>query len=140
MLGPHLTLDMYGCNKDKLNSEKLIYKILDELPDIINMHKISKPQIIKYPGKEGSFDRGGCSGFVLIAESYISIHTFVDQRHASVDIFSCKNFDTNKAVDYLIDKFNPIKVEKNLIQRGKEFPKDVSKVKQLVAIQRSNLS
>lgn len=33
MFGPHLTLDLYGCNEKKLADLDFIYKILDELPD-----------------------------------------------------------------------------------------------------------
>lgn len=137
MFGPHLTLDLYGCEKDSISSDKIIFDILDRLPGEIGMHKISQPQITRYPGRSGTFDSGGISGFVLIAESHISIHTFVSQSYATVDVFSCKEFDTKKATDYLISKFNPQKVEKNLILRGKEFPKDVTTSKSIVKTQRA---
>lgn len=104
------------------------------------MHKISQPQVMKYAGRDGSFDKGGLSGFVLIAESHISIHTFIEQSYVSVDIFSCKEFDTKNATVYLTAKFNPQKVEKNLILRGKEFPKDLEKSKSIVGRQRSDKS
>ena len=132
MFGPHLTLDLYSCNKKTLLDSDFIYKMLDELPEIIGMTKISKPQILDYPGKKDSFDKGGISGFVLIAESHISIHTFAAQEYASVDIFSCKHFDIKTVESYFIEKLQAKKAEKHLISRGREFPKDVEKAKQIV--------
>ena len=88
MLGPHLTMDLYGCDAHALSSKELIYVMLDELPGLLKMRKITKPQILPYGGTKGTFDRGGISAFVIIATSHISIHTFVRQRYASIDIFS----------------------------------------------------
>lgn len=136
MFGPHLTIDMYGCVGDALNSGEHIRKILDELPPMLAMHKISEPQVLEYPGREGSFDQGGVSAFVIIAESHISVHTFVLQKYVSIDIFSCKPFDVAMAEKYLVEKFKPTKIERNLFSRGKEFPKDVEKSKVIVDKQR----
>jgi S-adenosylmethionine decarboxylase len=132
MFGPHLTLDLYNCNKERLLDLDFIYNVLDELPDFIEMHKITAPQLIVQEPNPNTFDKGGISGFVLIAESHISIHTFVAQGYASIDIFSCKRFDMNKAINYLVEKFGAQKVEKHIIFRGKEFPKDLEKAKEIV--------
>ena len=139
MFGPHLMLDLYGCNKKKLSGTKLISKMLDEIPDLINMTKISKPSITVYSGNSNSFDRGGISGFILIAESHITIHTFIKQHYVSVDVFSCKDFDVKKVEDYFIKKFNIKNIEKNFIMRGIEFPKDIEKSKAIVLRQRKTL-
>lgn len=136
MFGPHLTLDLYGCNKKKLSDKKFIADFLQELTEMIGMKKISDPQVFEYMGSKNSFDSGGISGFILIAESHISIHTFVEQAFASVDIFSCKNFDLKKAEDFVVEKFEAKKVEKNFIMRGIEFPKDVEKAKRLIVKER----
>jgi S-adenosylmethionine decarboxylase len=140
MFGPHLTLDLYSCNKKKLADKNFILKILEELPDLIEMRKISEPQILEYPGNPNSFDAGGISAFILIAESHISIHTFVKQAFASVDVFSCKNFDVKKAEDYIIKSFEPKKVERHLINRGIEFPKEVEKAKEIVLKARKKMA
>lgn len=140
MFGPHLTLDLYGCNEERISSPDLIAQILDELPRLINMHKISEPQVMSYPGKPNSFDKGGISAFVIIAESHISIHTFNGYGYASIDIFSCKAFDIRGAEKYFIEKLGAKKIEKNLIMRGREFPRDVAKASKLVFKQRNKLA
>ena len=139
MLGPHLTLDLYSCDEKALASKEIIFGVLDQLPDLIGMHKITTPQIIPYEGSQTSFDKGGISAFVLIAESHITIHTWKEQKHASIDIFSCKDFDVEKAVSYLTLIFKAKRVEKNLIMRGRHFSKDVRKVRIVVAKERQNL-
>ena len=139
MFGPHLTLDLYNCDAKAMNSQEIVFKVLDELPGHIGMHKITAPQLMPYAGREDSFDKGGISAFVLISESHITIHTFKEQRHAFIDIFSCKDFDVEKAIAYLTTVFKPGSVEKTLIMRGKHFSKDVSKVKVVIAKQRERI-
>lgn len=137
--GPHLTLDLYGCNKEKISDIKFVNDLLNELPDFIDMKKISEPSVIFYPGSEGTFDKGGISGFVLIATSHITVHTFIEQEHVFFDIFSCKNFDVKKATSYLIEKFEAKKADKNLFQRGLEFPKSVPIVQKFVKRERTRI-
>ncbi|MDE1874232.1 MAG: adenosylmethionine decarboxylase [Candidatus Micrarchaeota archaeon] len=139
MFGPHLTIDLYGCDSRLLSDAKHIYRILDEMPTLLAMKKITKPQILPYEGSPGTFDKGGVSAFVMIATSHISIHTFVEQKYASVDIFSCKAFDTGKAIRYISGKFKAKKTETNLLSRGKEFPKEIRKATAIVVRERHDL-
>lgn len=138
MFGPHLTLDLYGCDEEKLVNKEFTYKILDELPVLIDMNKISEPSVILHEGNPKSFDKGGISAFVIIAESHISIHTFRGYGFASVDIFSCKPFDVKKAQEYLIEKFKAKKVEKHVISRGREFPREIEKVSNILIKERKS--
>ncbi len=137
--GPHLTLDMWRCDKKKLTDLTHVYFLLDSLPEKIGMTKIAPPQVLSYPGKEGSFDRGGITGFVLISESHITIHTFENQAHAFVDIFSCKNFDVDYAVDILIKAFDAKNHKTTVSNRGHEFPKEVPFVREFVKQERNRV-
>ncbi len=137
--GPHLTLDLYECNKENISNVDFIYKLLDGLPELIGMHKIGSPHVIFYPGSEESFDKGGVSAFVLIAESHITVHTFIDQGHVFVDIFSCKDFKINTAIEYLTQAFQPKRIDKNLFNRGVEFPKSIPVVSDIVKKERKDL-
>ncbi|MCF8885680.1 MAG: adenosylmethionine decarboxylase [Nitrososphaerota archaeon] len=112
MRGLHLILDMYKCSEKNLGDKTLIAKILDELPDLLKLTKLSKPFIEEY-----SNPTPGISGFVIIGESHISIHTFIEERLATVDIYACKEFDVELAVNYLTSKFNPEKIEKHVLYR-----------------------
>ena len=49
-------------------------------------------------------DEGGVSGFCMIGTSHISIHVWPLRKHFSMDIFSCKQFDSELASS-TIEKF-----------------------------------
>ena len=119
--GPHLMLDCYSCNKEKLADMDLLFDTLDKFPEKIGMTKIMPPYVFKYRGTVP--EDWGISGVVLIAESHITIHTFPDKDHAFVDIFSCKEFDTDYAANYMINLFEAKEHEISLSSRGAEFKK-----------------
>ena len=128
--GPHLMLDGYGCDGKTLEDIEQVYKMLDEIPAEIGMTKIMPPYVFRYNGaKEEDW---GVSGFVLIAESHISIHTYPEKRYLSVDILSCKEFDADRATQLICDRFGIERVEQNLLDRGTEFPKDIARAARLV--------
>ena len=122
--GLHVTIDASGCNKRKLASVTLVYDILNKLPDKIGMTKMTLPYVVKWMDK---FANGteGVSGFVMIAESHISIHTFPDQDYVFMDIFSCRHFDAEQAIKYLVGAFDSTKYERNIQKRGVDFPDKV---------------
>jgi len=136
--GPHLMMDGYGCDKAKLEDLDLIYRVLDELPPKIQMTRIMPPYVFKYSGLKP--EDWGISGFVLIAESHISIHTFPEKNFVSADIFSCKQFDSDLATAYLKAAFGMTKVETNVLDRGTEFPKEIQGAVRLVRNERRRVS
>ena len=136
--GPHLMLDGYGCDKKRLQDLNLIYKILDELPKRIGMTKIMPPYVFRYSGVKP--EDWVLSGFVLIAESHISIHTFPEKAFVSVDIFSCKHFDAEFAGTYLKNAFEMAKVESRMLDRGTEFPKNINGATRLVRADRRRVA
>jgi S-adenosylmethionine decarboxylase len=119
----HLTIDGYGGDAIKLADVELVRSVLDRYPGEIGMTKISVPHVQEYVGDKP--EDWGVSGFVLIAESHISLHTFVEHRYIWVDIFSCKGFDASKAIDDLQRLFKLENVETRVLERGLEYPHDV---------------
>lgn len=120
--GEHLTIDGYGGDPDKLNDKVLILKCLNELPDFVEMKKIANPQAYSVPDNSLK-DPGGWSGFVVVAESHISIHTFPRRRFVSIDVYTCKNgLDRDFIVDYFTRAFELQSVEVNLLKRGTQYP------------------
>ena len=122
--GLHVTIDASGCNKRKLSSVTLVYDILNRLPEKIGMIKMTLPYVVKWLDK---FSHGseGISGFVMIAESHISIHTFPDQDYVFMDIFSCKEFDAENSIKRLVDAFEAKRYEKHILKRGVDFPQKI---------------
>ncbi len=140
MFGPHLTLDLYGCDKKKIDDYDYVYTILDEMPEMLGMHKFSTPQLTKIPIQPNSFDKGGLTGFVILIESHLSIHTFPNDGFVSFDIFSCKLFSEESAISYLMERLGAKRVERNRIERGRDFvkhyPRNVQKAASIVQKER----
>ncbi len=135
--GLHLTLDGYDCDSEKLADLDVIYGFLDTCPDVIRMTKIMPPYVFKYHPKVSA--DWGLSGFVLIAESHISIHTYPERSYLSLDIFSCRDFDHKQAAAYAIQTFGISRHEINLLDRGLEFPREVKTVARFLRHEREQL-
>ena len=118
----HLIVDGYGGDAETLQNTELIYNFLDTLPDRIGMTKMIPPQVYTYHGEKSQ--DWGVSGFVLIAESHISVHTFPDRQHVNIDVFSCKSFDTDKCVKIVESCFGLARAETNILERGLEYMND----------------
>lgn len=123
--GVHLTLDGYNCPFEKLMDMGLVYNALSKLAEDLGMVRLAPPYVVRADGNDKK-DPGGYSGFVIIAESHISIHTFGKRGFVSIDVYSCKDFDIDRAVSTLTVIFGVQKTEVNVIVRGKEYPdKDI---------------
>jgi len=116
----HLTIDGFGGNAEKLGSETLVRSLLDRYPGAINMTKITSPMVMEYTGDKP--EDWGVTGFVIIAESHISIHTFPHHGYVWVDVFSCKEFETDGATDLIVDAFGLNAITKHILERGLEYP------------------
>ncbi|MBI4499465.1 MAG: S-adenosylmethionine decarboxylase [Chloroflexi bacterium] len=130
----HLIVDGYGGDRQRLSDLDFIFDLLDHYPARIGMTKIMPPYVFKYHGKVA--EDWGISGFVLIAESHISIHTFPDRSHVNVDIFSCKGFATDEAIQNLKAAFGLATVECRILERGLEYPHDPARAADLVHTER----
>ena len=132
--GVHLMVDGYGCDRSSLEDINLIYSFLDECPPQMEMTKIMPPYVFRYTGAVP--EDWGISGFVLIAESHISVHTFPDKQYLSLDMFSCKPFDTEKALDTIRKYFKVQKYDLKILDRGQEFPNTIRESAQVVRMDR----
>jgi S-adenosylmethionine decarboxylase len=121
--GPHLVFDGYGCSADRLHDLDRIYTLLDSLPGRVRMTKIMPPYVFRHatPGRGGD----GISGFVLIAESHIAVHTFPQRHFLNADLFSCQTFDVELVLAALKETFAPRRVDWRLLDRGLEFPRTI---------------
>ena len=111
----HLVIDGYGSDPRLLQDEEYIRKLLDSYPAQIGMTKISTPLVFKYVGSKP--EDWGVSGVVFIAESHISIHTFVERCYVNIDVFSCKDFNAEHATEHFRDKFQLTRFTSRLINR-----------------------
>lgn len=114
----HLAIDGYDADREKLEDPEFVLRFLDEYPGSIGMTKIMPPQVLTYRGQQP--EDWGISGFVIIAESHISVHTFPDRRYVNIDIFSCKEFDIDQALDAVKLQFSLEMIKSWTLERGLE--------------------
>ena len=120
--GVHLTLDGYGGSLQLLADREHVHTCLSELPERLGMHKIMEPSVMEL-GQLSPKDPGGVSGFVMIAESHISIHTFPLRGFVSADVYTCQNsLEVERICQYFADAFGLQDVEINVVKRGTRYP------------------
>jgi S-adenosylmethionine decarboxylase len=111
----HLIIDGFGKNKKILQDESFIHDLLNAYPGKIGMTKISEPIVFRYSGSKP--EDWGVSGLVFIAESHISLHTFVERAFINIDVFSCKDFDAEQIIRDMRDKFELTRMRSCLVRR-----------------------
>ena len=130
-------IDGHHAEKSKLEDMDFIRGLLERLPIEMDMHKVMPVHVMDVSGTYP--EDAGITGVVIVAESHIAIHTFPEKRFVSLDVFSCKDFDTQKAVSSLVEAFQIGRFETHLINRGKEFPHDLASIERILAGDRSYL-
>ena len=115
----HLVIDGYGGDIDKMWDEDLVRDFLYQYPTSLNMTRITEPRVLRY--EDPKSEDSGVSGFVIIAESHISIHTFPRKDYINIDIFSCRPFDHERALDDVKELFQLTEVKTWLLDRGLEW-------------------
>ncbi len=120
--GEHFMLDGYMGDYDKLNNKNLVEELLNKLPSELGMKKLSDPEVY-FAESNDKKDPGGWSGFVVIMESHISIHTFPKKGFVSADVYSCKDgLDITYVIQRFKEAFKLKEVETNFVKRGTKFP------------------
>lgn len=109
--GKHLLLELYDCERKKLDDEDYLKKILAEAA--------IKAKATILGSVSHKFDPQGVTILILLAESHISIHTWPEHRYAAVDLFSCsKDTEYNEVSNYLTKMLDAKKAKNKLFDRG----------------------
>ncbi|MDE2133925.1 MAG: S-adenosylmethionine decarboxylase [Alphaproteobacteria bacterium] len=120
--GEHVTLDGYGGSARRLDDPAVVTSCLEELCRALKMRVLYGPCVVAAPDNRLR-DPGGWSGFLVIAESHISIHTFPKRRFLSADVYSCQNgIEVAFITDCLTTRFCLEEVETHFIKRGTKYP------------------
>lgn len=112
-LGIHVVWDIYDGDEELLSYVPTIKEILNQIVDELQLSKVGESY--------KQFEPIGVTGFILLEESHVSIHTWPEHKFAAIDIFSCKPFDENRMKELLEKTFKSTKIIVKKIQRGKEI-------------------
>lgn len=89
---------------------------LDGCPGHVGMEKVSPVHL--YDIDTSNPLDAGMSGFVVIAQSHISLHAWPEYGEVDIDICSCKEFDQEDAIVFAKEMFQTDDVETHFVVRG----------------------
>ncbi len=107
--GMHLLIDFWGCAN--MQDEHGIGQALrraaaDAGATVLDVHLHSFGE------------QSGITGVATLAESHISIHTWPEIDYVALDVFVCGSCNAYKALDALVDYFQPARQQLTAHERG----------------------
>ena len=94
--GNHILLELYGCNREKLNDELYLRCQLNTAA------KLAEASVLNIVSNK--FEPCGVTAIALLAESHLSIHTWPESQYSAIDIFTCgRNMKPKLASQFLIE-------------------------------------
>ncbi len=102
IIGRHIYANLYEPLIDAISDEHLLRDVVIKAAQLANMTLVE----VKSWKVEGV--KGGVSVLALVMESHIAIHTWVNYRYATVDIYTCgEKSDPWKAFEYIVTVLKP---------------------------------
>ncbi len=117
--GKELILDLHECNTEKFNRKDL-KRFFKELCELINMEPcklVFWDYLWSRKPKNLAPHLDGTSAVQFISTSNVTIHTLDQLKDVYINIFSCKDFDPDKASNFCIKYFEGVLVHKRVIDR-----------------------
>jgi S-adenosylmethionine/arginine decarboxylase-like enzyme len=113
--GTELVLDLIDCDADKISSQEHIERFAKELCALIDMKPYGEPFVERFGlGKDFT---AGFSLVQLIETSSITGHFSELWGRAYINIFSCKEFDADRAADFTKAYFGAKEISKRVLIR-----------------------
>ena len=102
VVGKHVYGNLYDVDLGIASDEEKLRKIVAEAAELGNM-RIWDLLSWKFGG-----DKGGVSVIALVLESHIAVHTWVEYRYATVDVYTCgEQSDPFKAFEHILKALKP---------------------------------
>lgn len=100
----HVIVDGKARNRTLMTDKERMCAYLRELADVVGMTIFGEPVVVGYPWP-GSQDADALSAVCFLAESSIVVHTYPEKHFAFVDVFSCKDFNSDRVYNYIRRSF-----------------------------------
>ncbi len=114
--GQHLILDISGCPKNLLADKNNILAWNKEIVNAIDMVAYGNPIVEHFATH--SHDAAGYTLLQMIETSNIAAHFAENIGQVYIDIFSCKSFNVDTAIEVCKKYFQPQQIIKSNMQRG----------------------
>jgi S-adenosylmethionine/arginine decarboxylase-like enzyme len=108
------SIDIHDCDPGLIRSASAIKEFVIQLCDLIEMKRFGEPVIVHF-GEDESV--AGYSMTQLIETSLISAHFANQTNNVYLDIFSCKYYDPEKAVEFSKNFFKGKDLNMNVVLR-----------------------
>ncbi|MCS7108037.1 MAG: adenosylmethionine decarboxylase [Sulfolobales archaeon] len=117
IIGKHIFANLYDADPNIINDEDFLRNLIKDAARLANMTLIE----VKSWKVEGT--KGGVSVLALITESHIALHTWVEYRFATLDIYTCgEKSDPWTAFEYLVSMLKPKTFRVNYSDRSSTPP------------------
>lgn len=111
VLGKHLLLELYECDRDFLDRKDAIQQAL------VTAAREAGATVIE--AVLHRFSPHGISGVVVISESHLTVHTWPEYGYAALDVFTCGDKEIlNNIKERLMHAFSAKRSSSKLINRG----------------------
>lgn len=111
--GYHLIAQFSGCNIEKITSKENVENFSKALVEAIDMVAYGEPQVVNF----GTGNKEGFTLVQLIETSNICAHFCNEDGSVYLDVFSCKEFEPEIAMDVFATFFEPELEEYDYIER-----------------------
>ena len=112
MRGKHLLADIHNIsNIDIIKTVDGVKPLMRRIIDEMNLNVVGEVH--------HQFKPFGATLLYLLAESHLSIHTYVEERYVAIDLYCCNELiDMNEVLEIIYDYFDrECIIRKNIINR-----------------------
>jgi S-adenosylmethionine decarboxylase len=77
-------IDAYACDPARLRDVEALRAVVRRAIAELELHLVGEPVWHRFPGE------GGVTGFAMLSESHLSVHTFPETGFAAFDLYCCR--------------------------------------------------
>lgn len=110
-------IDAHGCDPEALRSTGALQALFDHVMGELDLRAVQPAAWHVFPSP------GGVTGFVLLSESHLSIHTFPEHGFAAIDLYCCRTLPDWPWADALRTHLGAESVDVRAVPRGVTPPR-----------------
>ncbi len=115
--GYHLMMELYGCDQEKINSRKYLHSLIKSAVKTTGLTNLGS--------RFHQFQPQGVTGFTLLAQSHISLHTWPEFGYLVLDIFTCGDANqADKLAAHILERLRPERINRQVVRKGYKYPRD----------------
>ena len=83
-IGSEWLVEAHGCSADALRDVETLDRLFDRVVRELALNPLHDPSWHVFPGA------GGVTGFVMLTESHLSVHTYPEHGIATINLYCCR--------------------------------------------------